>query len=83
MLSCLLLPGEDGALIQPKGGDDGLRRAAKRQQSEDDHHQSMGLLQIKERCALGGGEGATTTFADVTVFDLALDADVASSEDCP
>ena len=83
VLARLLLPSEHSALVQAEGRHDGLRRTAKRQEGDDDHEERMRLLQIKQRCALGSGESAPTGLADITALLLALDTDVAGSDESP
>jgi len=77
----LVLPGEDGALRKAQRGHDGLRRTALGQECDHDEEERVRLLQIKERRSLGMCEGMAASLTDLAAFLLALDADVARSDD--
>lgn len=70
------LPGGDGALVQPEGGDDGLERAAVAEQSQHQRHQVRSLLEPVEGRVPGRGEGPATAPARVPPLLPAMDGDV-------
>jgi len=78
-----LLPGGDGALIEAKGGYDGLRRTAMRKQREHGRHHRRGRAQSKERCAGRRTKGAATGVAAIPAFLEAMETDVALPTDAP
>src|SRR5262249_61386570 len=77
MPSGLPVPGGDGPLIEPEGGDDGLSRAAVGPQRQDGGDQVVGGPLAIEGGAPSLGEGATAGGAPVAAFGTAMDPDVA------
>src|SRR5262249_27017431 len=73
----LALPGGDGALVQPEGGDDGGQGAAVCQEGDDTEEQGGVLVQAEQGGARGGGEGLLAGGAAEASFLVGVDLDVA------
>jgi len=81
---CPLLPADHGALIQAKGGHNGLHGAAISQQSYHDDHNVFGRPQPVEEGAFVFGKRLAALMADISPLFLTMDADVtfADSPSC-
>ena len=79
MLAPTNLPTSHGALIQAKGGDDGLARAAMTEQRQHQSHHLRAGLQAIERRVFGGREGLATGLAKIAISLSAMHLDIALS----
>ena len=79
-LSCLALPTLHRAFIQPKGLNDGLRRATKCQQRHDSHEQVAVFLYAIPRCALRLTERLAAVLALVALLFARMAHDISVSD---
>ena len=70
------MPGGQRALVQAKGGHDGLQRAAVRQQRHHESHLVQGRAQAIEERAYRGDKGLAAHGAPIASVLLAVDTDV-------